>query len=87
MFLHTLDSGQKILGQRHTFTRYEHAAALGRIDNFVAVAQTASDQRNLAIALSCCRNDLGLAAIGIHRVIAFLRGAYVLAVIQLEFPM
>ena len=26
-------------------------------------------------------------AIGIHRVIAFLRGAYVLAVIQLEFPM
>ena len=59
---------------------------MGRIDNLVAMAEVAANQGNMAIPSHLGRYDLGLTAIVIHNVIAFLRCAYPLAVVQCEYP-
>jgi hypothetical protein len=57
---------------------------LGCIDDLVTITEQATHQRNMAITLSGSRYNLCLSAIGVHDVIAFLRGTYLLTVIQLE---
>lgn len=58
---------------------------MDRIDNLVAMAEVAANQGNMAIPSPLGRYDLGLTAIVIHNVIAFLRCAYLLTVVQCEY--
>ena len=51
-----------------TFTRNEREAVLQRIDDIVAIAEYAADQRHITAALPGARDDLRLTAIGIQDV-------------------
>lgn len=74
--------GQKVASQRDALTGYEQSVRLRRVDDFVAIAQAASHQCNVAIAVPCACDDVGGGTIGIKDAVPLMRYAHLLAVLQ-----
>ncbi|AZO90829.1 hypothetical protein BOO88_18600 [Stutzerimonas stutzeri] len=80
-----LDGRQKVLDHRHPFTPHYQKTALQGVDDLIAIAKTAADQRHMAIFLSRTSDDLRPTSIGVHGVIALLCRADFLAALQCEY--
>lgn len=74
--------GQKVVSQRDALTGYEQYVGLWRVDDVVAIAQAASHQCNVAIAVPCACDDVGRGTIGITNAVSLMRYAHLLAVLQ-----
>src|SRR5471032_1097319 len=73
---------QKVLCHGHAFTRHDQGDALRGIDNLIAIAQEAADQRNMVMVLPCAGDYLCRTAIVVHNVIASQRSTYPTAVFR-----
>lgn len=78
------DRWKKILNHRLPFARNKHQAVLRRIDDLVAIAEQAADQRHIIVNLPGACDDLRRTAIDIHDVVAFARSTHRLSIFQLE---
>ena len=57
--------GQKVVSQKSAVAGYEKYVGLWRVDDVVAIAQAASHERDVTVAVPCACDDLGGGTIGI----------------------
>jgi hypothetical protein len=58
---------------------------LGRVDDFIAIAEATANQGNVTVGFPCGGYDLRRSSIGINHEVALARRAYLLTAIQREY--
>lgn len=74
--------GQKVGSQKGALAGYEKYVGLWRVDDVVAIAQAASHERDVTVAVPCACDDLSRGTIGIKNAVSLMGYAHLLAVLQ-----